>query len=177
MVKSGIYLTPNQLKLIKSFHRFLFSNVLRMEGCGSVALPYLYQTGDKKTSQNHHGCYITILNSIETDKMSYEFNWNLMKEIENCTEKSFLRVPAYIHKADEKDVDTDASREVFKFDQAMYNDSVVIPFYRNNDMLPQFYCVSSIDFTMTPLSPFPVSNVKVFTSSFKNIAQLCLKFI
>ena len=52
LVKSGVYLTQNQLKLIKSFHKFLFSNILRLEGFGACALPYL--TGnDKKISQNN----------------------------------------------------------------------------------------------------------------------------
>ena len=42
LVKSALYLTPNQFKLIKSFHKFLFSNVLRMDsGRGAMASPYL----------------------------------------------------------------------------------------------------------------------------------------
>lgn len=37
-------------------------------------------------------------------------------------------------------------------------DSVVIPYYRNNDQSPQFYCVSSIDSNLKPYSPFPTSS-------------------
>lgn len=46
----------------------------------------------------------------------------------------------------------------FDFDENMFKDSVVIPFYRQNDAQPQFYCVASIEHTSNPLSPFPVSN-------------------
>lgn len=46
----------------------------------------------------------------------------------------------------------------FTFDAKNYLNSVVIPYYRNFDLTPQFYCVESIDYSQTPLSPFPASS-------------------
>lgn len=41
LIKSGVYLTPNQLKLLRNFHKFVFSSVLRMENRGTVPSPFL----------------------------------------------------------------------------------------------------------------------------------------
>lgn len=49
------------------------------------------------------------------------------------------------------------SRVDFKFDRKKYIDAVVIPYYRNNDITPQFYCVVKIDDAFTPDSAFPSS--------------------
>lgn len=166
LVKSGVYLTQNQLKLIKSFHKFLFSNILRLEGFGACALPYLTEN-DKKSTQNN-GCYISILSG---SNMNYDFNWDLMKKVENCTDRKFLRVPEFTKFISENNQNEEESesaenepkveKPVFKFREIDFSDSVVIPFYRNNDALPQFYSVASIDYTLNPLSPFPISTVKV----------------
>lgn len=91
LIKSNLYLSPKQLKLIKTFHRFIFSNVLRMEGRGAAASPFLSDFGITTKSQpNQTGCLICILQSA-----NYDFDWKLMESIEGCTDKSFMRIPVH----------------------------------------------------------------------------------
>lgn len=172
LVKSGVYLTPNQLKLIKSFHRFLFSNILRLEGLGAGPLPFLSnQASNEKRSSQNQGVLVSIFNEILNDEnkvCSYDFNWDLMKMIENCTDRSLLRVPEYTRlvpqagEDDEEDAENaQDEKALFKFSEENFRDSVVIPFYRNSDAAPQFYCMASIDKNLSPLSPFPISSTKV----------------
>jgi hypothetical protein len=153
-----------------------------MDGCGAVASPYLYNSSEAATSTSksnmnqHFGCYITLLyeqqqvafDSQKSQSTCYEFDWDLMKKIENCNDRAFLKVPSYVkymeEETDEATTDSAQCEQVkseFIFDEAKFYDAVVIPFYRNNDMLPQLYCVSAVDSKLTPLSPFPVSNIKV----------------
>lgn len=160
LIKSSLFLTPNQLKLIKQFHKFIFSNVLRMDGCGSLPMPYLFDSISSSNSSSkkilQQGCYICILNLNSQD-----IDWNLMKSIESISDRQFLKVPNHAKRiddnVDEKIIATNNENE-FKFNEKYYIDSVVIPFYRANDIQPQFYCVSSIDYTTNPLSPFPISS-------------------
>ena len=162
LVKSGIYLTPNQLKLLRNFHKFVFSSVLRMENRGTVPSPFLLninpaQFKNQTQSFDQCGYYIAILSA------KYDFDWELMKKVEECTDKTFMRVPSYIRKISEEEetaVTILDEEKMFKFDKDKYSDAVVIPFYRSNEAQPQFYCVSSIDFNSTPLSSFPVSSHK-----------------
>jgi hypothetical protein len=52
-------------------------------------------------------------------------------------------------------------------------DCVVIPYYRHFDMNPQFYCVQSIDYSQSPLSPFPTSsnnNMSVYETFYQYFA-------
>lgn len=164
LVKTGIYLTPNQLKLIKSFHRFLFSNILRLEGLGACPQAFLLnQTSDRKPGL---GSYVTVLTELPGSNNMYDFNWQIMKSVENCSDRTFLRVPEYTRFVPEnidgaEDATDKPEQPVFKFDPEKFKDSVVVPFYRNNDSAAQFYCVSSINTDMSPLSSFPVSSVKV----------------
>lgn len=158
LVKSSFYLTPNQFRTIKIFHKFLFSNVLRMEGRGAMASPILLNFSSNSSSKSHDpsGTYICILN----DKTN-EFDWSLMSSIEDCTDRTFMKIPDYAKIVNEENQDQEQNAEnekIFEFDESKYSDSVVIPFYRNTDIQPQFYCVSSIDHTLSPLSPFPVSS-------------------
>ena len=87
----------------------------------------------------------------------YEIDWNLMKKVEGCTDRQFLKVPSYVRRIEEID-DEASSENVFAFDKNKYTDAVVIPFYRTNDTHPQFYCVTSVDYNSTPLSKFPLSS-------------------
>jgi hypothetical protein len=104
LVKSSFYLSPNQLKSIKMFHRFLFSNVLRMEGRGAIAASYLsnFTTGSAKTMIDQHGLFVCILACREAtankDKI-YDFDWELMRRCEDCTDRSFVKFPSYSRKA------------------------------------------------------------------------------
>jgi dsRNA-specific ribonuclease len=174
LIKSGIYLTLNQLKLIKSFHRFLFSCVLRMEGRGALASPHLLNTastiGKVKNAFDQYGPYVCILTASKRQNESelvYDFDWDLMKATETCSDGALMKAPAHVNYMTDYETVEEAQAAVaakvnsgssFQFDEAKYTDSVVIPFYRMNDMQPQFYCVVSIERDSTPLSSFPSSS-------------------
>lgn len=159
LIKSSFYLTPNQFKVVKGFHKFLFSNVLRMDsGRGAIASQYLANTS-ANTTQTKHGYYTCIIfqDSLSND---YDFDWDLMKKVDGSTDRQFLKVPKYIKRMEEleENEELDPKEPIFQFDNNKYTDSVVIPFYRTNETNPQFYCVSSIDYSSTPLSKFPLSS-------------------
>ncbi len=142
-----------------------------MEGCGAQPMPYLIDPGKTSTAP---GCYVCILNTNTLS--SYEIDWDLMKSVEVCNDRQFLRIPQHAKRiedytsnnntttstTEQDDKNNDLTKlsysSEFKFEASKYIDSVVIPFYRSNDVQPQFYCVSSIDPATTPLSPFPVSS-------------------
>jgi hypothetical protein len=73
LIKSRFYLTANQIKYIKLFHRFLFTYVLRME------------RGPIKFKPNSRGAFICIMNE------SREIDWDLIKSIEDFNDKSLLK--------------------------------------------------------------------------------------
>lgn len=102
LIKTQMYLTPNQLKYLKIFHKFLFSNVLRMEGRGAIASKFIssYNLNNSKTQHDQMGCLLCLLklqseNCIADCEPTYEVDWELMKSIDGCTDKSFLRVPSH----------------------------------------------------------------------------------
>jgi hypothetical protein len=104
LVKSAFYLSPNQLKSIKLFHRFLFSNVLRMEGRGAIASSYLSNltTGSAKAVIDQLGLFVCILAckaATTGGTKPYDFDWELMKKCEGCTDRSFIKYPSYSRKA------------------------------------------------------------------------------
>lgn len=139
-----------------------------MEGCGAQPMSHLVDPNKSSQQTTTAGCYLCILMNTN-GMMTYDINWDLMRSVEACNDKQFLRVPQHAKRIDDDDsntVDTASEQQDtrskraddFKFDASKYIDSVVIPFYRSNDAHPQFYCVSSIDTATTPLSPFPVSS-------------------
>lgn len=96
LVKSNIYFTPNQLKLVKSFHKFIFSNVLRMEGRGAAASPFLSNpasssTNTSKSNISNTGCLICVL----TNDTNLDVDWDMMKSVEGSTDRSFMRPPVH----------------------------------------------------------------------------------
>lgn len=97
LVRGGIYLSPNQHKLLRTFHKFLFSNVLRMEGRGAVALSYLTNSSTDKASSEQNGVYVCMLKQKE--KEEFDFDWDLMKRCDGCTDRSFVKFPPYSRKA------------------------------------------------------------------------------
>jgi hypothetical protein len=73
LLKDHFYLSPNQIKLIKLFHRFLFTYVLRME------------RGPVKFKADSRGAFVCILND------SYDIDWDMIKSIEDFNDKSLLK--------------------------------------------------------------------------------------
>ncbi|RNA31321.1 endoribonuclease Dicer [Brachionus plicatilis] len=156
LIKSAVYLSPNQLRTVRVFHKFIFSNVLRMEGRGALASNILNCPEQK---QNSKGYYICLLNET-----NFDLEWDLMASIEGCSDRTLMKVPSYARKiSDQSEEEEEKNQDKpnqpsFKFSELFYQDSVVVPYYRNIDIQPQFYSVSQIDYTLSPLSAFPVSS-------------------
>ena len=145
LIKDNFYMTQNQIKLIKNFHKFLFSYVLRME-----RPPVVYQPDST-------GSFICL---VTQQHHSFEIDWQLMRLVENYNDKSFIK-PIIEQKPAASTTTTATEDEdvVFIFKQDLYTDAVIIPYYRYNDYQPQFYCVQSIDTSLNPQSKFPSNNV------------------
>lgn len=101
LIKANVYLTPNQLRLIKTFHKFVFSNVLRMEGRGAAATAFLSGASNSNKAQSapSNGCLICVLlqaSNIESSQSNQiEIDWDMMKSVDGCTDKSFMRPPSH----------------------------------------------------------------------------------
>ena len=143
LIKENFYLTQNQIKLIKSFHKFLFSYVLRME-----RPPVVFQSDSL-------GAFICLVTQVED--FLFEIDWSLMRLVENYNDKSFIK--PIVDTTTFKTENVNEEEENFVFHEDLYRDAVIIPYYRYNDYQPQFYCVQSIDTTLNPQSKFPSNNV------------------
>jgi len=146
-----------------------------MEGLGAVPLPFLsgQPTTTKQQSAISQGCLVAVFTPL-----THELDWELMKKVENCTDRSFLRVPDYTRFVSDEASDdsklieeTPQKRATFKFISEDYTDAVVVPFYRNSESIPQFYCVTAIDSKQSPVSPFPVSNTKINAVHYETFHQ------
>lgn len=129
-----------------------------MEGRGAAASPFLSSSNGKpQMGLSNTGCLICSLTPDSSD-----FDWDLMKSVDGCTDRAFLRPPPYVKRLveynEEGFEEESAPPEVeYKFERDKYEDSVVIPFYRANDTTPQFYCVSRVDYSLKPDSSFPTT--------------------
>ena len=131
-----------------------------MEGYGAIASVSL--SSNLKSTKPSEGCLVNILVQSKT---GLDFDWDLMKTVETCSDKSFMKMAPHAKRIDEFDseivdiINNPKNLESkFIFDENLFKDAVVVPFYRHSDLQPQFYCVTAIEHSSTPLSPFPVSS-------------------
>ncbi|XP_062617556.1 endoribonuclease Dicer-like [Saccostrea cucullata] len=129
LLSSYVPLSEEELRRLREFHRFTFTNVLRLEKDPMEFCP----------EESELGYLIVPLNKEDESKVIID--WDFVKEVEDS--KSHIRRNIY-----------DSKREQFIFSKESYEDAVVMPSYRNVDQ-PQHFYVAEIRADLNPSSPFP----------------------
>ena len=133
-MKRDMELGERDLDLIRAFHKYVFSKVLRLE-----KYPMMF---DPNNSDNCVQCVPLTSDGLEID-------WRFLGEIHEAQECNRL-VPV-----------SDEDREEFCFDPETYEDAVVMPWYRNRDQ-PQYFYVAEICRHLSPKSDFPGQGFETF---------------
>lgn len=128
----SIRITSNQKEFIEKFHKFTFTNVLKMNNSTEF---------DLDSASNGNFLVVPIHQEVDTRKI----DWKFVETIVN-----YLNVP------DSKTNDQDK----FVFSKALYEDAVVIPKYRR-DKQAYFYVAKICD-SLTPKSQFPDTGYETF---------------
>lgn len=138
-------LTEEQLKDLMTFHRYTFTDVLRLEKYPMTFNP------------KHDACSFLVVpvNTSNQDDPNWQpIDWPFVQRI--CQERGFAprRVP-------------EAERELFVFKEEDYLDTVVMPWYRNLDK-PQFFYVAEICHELNPCSDFPDAGFETFDAYYRD---------
>ncbi|XP_055995249.1 endoribonuclease Dicer-like isoform X2 [Ostrea edulis] len=129
LLNCNVSLSSEELRRLREFHRFTFTNVLRLEK----------DPMEFCSEKSELGYLIVPLN--KDGEGNVILDWGFIKKVEDS--KSHIRRNIY-----------DSKREEFVFLKEEYEDAVVMPSYRNVDQ-PQHFYVAEIRSDLNPSSPFP----------------------
>ncbi|XP_052107136.1 endoribonuclease Dicer-like isoform X2 [Mytilus californianus] len=128
LLTSDVFYSHEELERLSNFHRFVFSNVLRLEKDPMIFSPNQAELG-----------YLIIPLAKATQEIAVD--WEFIEKVEK-------------YKLHERRNIYDTERELFEFTKEDYEDAVVMPGYRNIDQ-PQHFYVAEIRMDLNPASPFP----------------------
>ncbi|KAK3886818.1 hypothetical protein Pcinc_009043 [Petrolisthes cinctipes] len=140
--------TQDQLKALQYFHKFSFTHVLRLE-----KYPIKFDPSNARTA-----FYIVPLNKVGDKE---RIDWEFVLKIQSEGDPRPMPPP-------------DASRQKFQFHHSLYEDAVVMPWYRNQDQ-PQYFYVAEICAHLNPQSDFPDAGFETFEKYYltKYGLQIC----
>nr|ACC62400.2 ribonuclease III [Penaeus monodon] len=147
-IERKVNVTQDQLSALQYFHKFTFTHVLRLE-----KYPIKFDPTNARTA-----FYIVPLNKFNG---SEGIDWEFVKEIQS--EGDPRPVPPQ-----------DDARKKFQFQHDLYEDAVVMPWYRNQDQ-PQYFYVAEICTHLNPQSDFPDAGFETFEKYYltKYGLQIC----
>lgn len=136
LIRCDITLDDEKLEKINIFINYTFTNVLRLR-------KYLMLFDPEATENSFFvvPVFRDLGNSIKID-------WNFLSTIETNANT----IPQYVN-------DEERKNQPFEFNR--FKDSVVMPWYRNQDQ-PQYFYVAEICTHLSPESSFPGENYKTF---------------
>uniref|UniRef100_H2YYK2 ribonuclease III n=1 Tax=Ciona savignyi TaxID=51511 RepID=H2YYK2_CIOSA len=147
-----IQLSPQQVKLVRIFHRYVFSDMLRVD-----RVPLSFQP-EQSSSQ----LLVVVLNKAYSSKCdSLDIDWSFMMRTESKRRviEKIKSDPWYKHRMTEMN-------KVFVFNRELYEDGVVVAKYRSLTFYKSFY-VAELKDDMTPQSSFPSSEYQSFQHYYK----------
>uniref|UniRef100_F6XSF3 ribonuclease III n=1 Tax=Ciona intestinalis TaxID=7719 RepID=F6XSF3_CIOIN len=139
-----VQLSAQQIKLVRIFHRYVFSDMLRVD-----RVPLSFQP-EKSTSQ----LLVVVLNKANSSQLNIDWSFMMKTESKRRVIEKMKSDPWYKHKMNEQN-------KVFVFNRQLYEDGVVVAKYRSCDQPNRFY-VAELKDDMTPLSSFPSSEYESF---------------
>jgi len=128
-----------KISLIRDFHQYTFSQVLRMEKYPMVFSP----------EQADNSVLVVPLKK----QPRKDIDWDFLRLISSQKETKLSVVP-------------DEERTDFVFDPEEFSDAVVMPWYRNRDQ-PQYFYVAEICRHLKPTSAFPAQGFDTFEKYYK----------
>lgn len=135
LIRSEVTLDEEQLEKINVFINYTFTNVLRLR-------KYLMLFDPEATENSFF-----VVPVFRIDK-AIEIDWKFLSTIQ----KNANTIPQYVS-------DEERKNQPFEFNR--FKDSVVMPWYRNQDQ-PQYFYVAEICTHLSPESSFPGENYKTF---------------
>ncbi|XP_071514662.1 endoribonuclease Dcr-1 isoform X2 [Panulirus ornatus] len=147
-IASREHFNQDQLLALQCFHKFTFTHVLRLE-----KYPIKFDPTNARTA-----FYIVPLNKFDKNE---SIDWEFVQKIQ--LEGDPRPVPPL-----------DAARKKFQFQRGLYEDAVVMPWYRNQDQ-PQYFYVAEICTHLNPQSDFPDAGFETFEKYYltKYGLQIC----
>ncbi|KAM7288423.1 endoribonuclease Dcr-1 [Ixodes scapularis] len=135
-------LSSQQVGDLRNFHRYTFTNVLRLEKYPMTFDP-----------QGNACSFLVVPINHASGSTACGIDWPFVQRI--CEEQSFAprRIP-------------EEERELFVFKEEDYLDTVVMPWYRNLDK-PQFFYVAEICHDLNPKSDFPDAGFETFDAYYR----------
>ncbi|RWS31367.1 endoribonuclease Dicer-like protein [Leptotrombidium deliense] len=137
--------STEELTRLRSFHHFLFHNVLRLD-------KDLVQFDSDSANCSFFVVPVLFNSNVENDEGTSVIDWNFVSKVEEY------------EKYDENEL-SEEQRQKFTFDKTLYEDAVVKPWYRRNKV--QFYFYVAEITNLTPLSPFPDAGHESFEEYYK----------
>uniref|UniRef100_H2YYK3 ribonuclease III n=1 Tax=Ciona savignyi TaxID=51511 RepID=H2YYK3_CIOSA len=171
-----IQLSPQQVKLVRIFHRYVFSDMLRVdrvplsfqpEQSSSQLLVVVLNKGKGTDTIGVHG-HPTILPlffkspraySSKCDSLDIDWSFMMRTESKRRVIEKIKSDPWYKHRMTEMN-------KVFVFNRELYEDGVVVAKYRSLTFYKSFY-VAELKDDMTPQSSFPSSEYQSFQHYYK----------
>lgn len=138
-----VVLDKDQLEHVSDFHRYTFSNVLRLD-----KYPMRY---DSQSAEN--SLFIVPLN-CSTGDGNLELDWSFLRTIRAAGSQGPCPV-------------SESERSSMRFDASKFRDAVVTPWYRNLDQ-PQYFYVAEICHHLHPRSDFPDDEFETFEKYYFN---------
>jgi len=135
LVKDSLTFTQEQLAALYTFHMFTFSSVLRLE-----KYPMVF------SATSSHNC-VVVIPMIQGSPP--EIDWKFLSHISSLATRKLRSLP-------------DDERVDFSFSASDYQDSVIMPWYRNQDQ-PQYFYVAEICQHLNPTSDFPGEGFETFS--------------
>ena len=138
MVNPLLALSPEQLRLLFTFHMFTFSSVLRLE-----KYPMVFSSSQSLNS-------VVVVPMVRASpSLSPAIDWGFLRTIASLATRRLRSLP-------------DGERSGFTFDASDYEDAVIMPWYRNQDQ-PQYFYVAEICTHLSPASDFPGQGFETFS--------------
>lgn len=143
LLQSDVTLSEDQMKSVLNFHKYTFSNLLRMEKYPMVFSP----------EKSDNSVLIVPLTKKDGNPDQRVIDWSFLELID--TEKD-----------NKLKILSDEERKDYKFKESDYSDAVVMPWYRNQDQ-PQYFYVAEICKHLNPKSDFPAEGFESFELYYK----------
>ena len=150
LVDDQVHLCDEERELVVDFHKYTFSQVLRLE-----KFPMVFSPGE---SENSAFC-LPLVKSESAEHANppprkLSIDWDFLRRIRD--ESAVPRVSPL----------GDADRDGFVFNAEDYSDAVVMPWYRNQDQ-PQYFYVAEICSHLSPNSDFPGQGFETFANYYR----------
>ena len=162
LLEDGLALSADQLDCIVAFHKYTFSDVLRLH-------KYPMQFHPEECESSILVLPLTRLepSSADGDEVSTRkkvVDWDFLQRIRGKAGVKLSRA----------EIEEGREEEGFVFDEKLYEDAVIMPWYRNQDQ-PQYFYVAEICRHLSPKSDFPGQGFESFQKYYQSKYSITIR--